>query len=167
LFGLHELSLVWAAWFWGTLAHAALAVEVMRLSGRLAGKDVAVGALVMSLGFGAFAWFAWSGMETIPFTWLLIRTARASAELCEPDPDKPLVSPAEVALLGVITPLLRPEGFLASGIAFLALAFRAFTVRTWRSRLAPLVPLTGPLIVPALHLMLAGHATSATTMVKW
>jgi hypothetical protein len=167
LLGFHELSLVWAAWFWGTLAHAGLAVEVMRLSRRLAGPDVAVGALLMSLGFGGFAWFAWSGMETIPFTWLLVRTARAASELCEPDPDKPLVSPAEVALLGVITPLLRPEGLLASGIAFLALSHRAFTVRSWRSRLVALVPLTGPLIVPALHFVLAGHATSATTMVKW
>lgn len=167
LLGLHELSLVWAAWFWGTLAHAALAVEVMRLSGRLGGRDVAAAALLMSLVFGAFAWFAWSGMETIPFTWLLVRTARASAELCEPDPDKPRVRPAEVALLGVLTPLLRPEGFLASGIAFLALAHRALSTRGWRARLAPLVPLTGPLLVPTLHLVLAGHATSATTMVKW
>ncbi|MBK9259236.1 MAG: hypothetical protein IPM54_05310 [Polyangiaceae bacterium] len=167
LLGLHELSLAWGAWFWGTLAHAALAVEVMRLSRRLAGPEVATAALAMSLGFGGFAWFAWSGMETIPFTWLLVRTARASAELCEPDPDKPPVSPMEVALLGVVTPLLRPEGLLASGIAFLALAFRALSVRGWRSRLMPLVPLTGPLVVPALHVLFAGHATSATTMVKW
>lgn len=167
LLGFHELSLVWAAWLWGTLAHAALAVEVMRLSQRLAGRDVAIGALAMSLGFGGFAWFAWSGMETIPFTWLLVRTTRVSAELCEPDADKPPVSPAQVALLGVVTPLLRPEGLLASGIAFLALGFRAIGVRGWRSRLLPVVPLMGPLIVPALHYMLAGHATSATTMVKW
>jgi len=166
-FGLHELSLVWAAWLLGTIAHAALAVEVMRLAKRLAGPEVATAALFMSLGFGAFAWFAWSGMETIPFTWLLVRTARASAELCEPDPDKPPVSPVEVALLGVVTPLFRPEGFLASGIACLALAYRALLTPGWRSRLAPLVPLTGPLILPGLHLLLAGHATSATTMVKW
>jgi hypothetical protein len=62
---------------------------------------------------------------------------------------------------------LRPEGFLASGIAFLALALRAVTERGWRNRLVPLMPLMGPLIVPALHYALAGHATSATTMVKW
>lgn len=168
LFGFHELSLVWAAWFWGTLAHAALAVEVMRLSGRLAGKEVAPAALLMSLGFGAFAWFAWSGMETIPFTWLLVRTARASAELVEPDLDKPRVSPRQVVLLGVVTPLLRPEGMIASGIAFLALAYWAIVAgRGWRQRLVPLVPLVGPLIVPGLHYVLAGHATSATTMVKW
>ena len=167
LFGLHELSLVWAAWFWGTLAHAALAVEVMRLARRLAGREVAAGALLMSLAFGAFAWFAWSGMETIPFTWLLVRTARASAELCEPDPDKPPVSPLEVALLGIITPLFRPEGLLASGIACLALAHRAVSKSGWRNRVFPLVPLIGPLIIPSLHVVLAGHATSATTMVKW
>lgn len=167
LLGLRELSLVWAAWLLGTIAHAALAVEVMRLAKRLAGPEVAAAALLMSLGFGAFAWFAWSGMETIPFTWLLVRTVRASAELCEADPEKNSVSPAEVALLGVVTPLFRPEGFLASGIACLALGYRAWSTPGWRARVMPIVPLFGPLIVPALHFLLAGHATSATTMVKW
>ncbi len=167
LLGLRELSLIWAAWFWGTLAHAGLAVEVKRLACRLGGREVAIGAHLMSLGFGAFAWFAWSGMETIPFTWMLVRTVRTSAELVEPEAEKPSVSALQVVFLGVITPLLRPEGFVASGIAFLALAMWAWRMNGWRSKLLAFVPLTGPLFVPTLHFFFSGHATSTTTMVKW
>jgi hypothetical protein len=166
LLGLRGFSLVWAAWLLGTLAHAALAVEVMRLARRLAGRAAGAGALVMSLGFGAFAWFAWSGMETIPFAWILLRTARASAAYCEPDPRYPRAGPAEIAILGVLAPLVRPEGALASGIAAAALLFRPWGETKYR-RLFALVPLVGPLVVPLVHLAFAGHATSSTTMVKW
>lgn len=167
--GLRELSFVWAAWILGTLAHAALAVETMRITERLAGKTAGKGALVMCLCFGAFAWFAWSGMETIPFAWLLMRTARVSAAFAEPletpaDARRP--STAEVALLGLMAPLVRPEGALAAGIAAAALVFRP-SRQTRRWRLFALVPLAGPLVVPLLHLALAGHATSSTTLVKW
>ena len=126
--GLRGLSFVWAAWLLGTLSHAALAVETMRITERLAGKTAAKGALVLSLCFGAFAWFAWSGMETIPFAWMLMRTTRVAASYCEPlaaapdtPPDTRSVSFVEVALFGFLTPLMRPEGALAAGIALISM----------------------------------------------
>ena len=32
----------------------------------------------------ANAWFAWSGMETVPLAWILMRCARLAGDLCEP-----------------------------------------------------------------------------------
>jgi hypothetical protein len=170
LLGLRGLSLIWAAWLLGTVAHAALAVEVARLARRLAGRTAAAGAMVMSLCFGAFAWFAWSGMETVPFTWILMRTTRASAAFCEPERSDPSrlrpVHAAEVAALGFLAPLVRPEGMIASLVAAAALLLRPAGGSRMR-RLYALSPLAGTLVVPALHFALAGHATSATAMVKW
>jgi hypothetical protein len=106
-------------------------------------------------------------METIPFAWILARTVRAASSFCEPEPRDPRrVHPAELVALGLCAPLLRPEGALASLIAAAALALRPPASRPI-ARLLALAPLAGPLLVPGLHLMLAGHATSATTMVKW
>ena len=83
LLGLRGLSLVWIAWLFGALGHAGVALETTRLAERLAGRAAAVGAGAMCLAFGAFAWFAWSGMETIFLAWILLRTARVAAEWCE------------------------------------------------------------------------------------
>ena len=169
LLGLRGLSFVWASWLLGTLAHAALAVEAGRVARRLAGRAAGAGAMLMCLGFGAFAWFAWSGMETIPFAWMLMRTARVSAAYCEPDPAATMPGrrhAVEVAALGLLAPLVRPEGAVASALAVAALALRPSGEGKPR-RLVALVPALGPLLVPLLHLVIAGHAASSTTMVKW
>jgi hypothetical protein len=166
--GLRDTSLLYAAWLFGWIAHAGVAVEVFRLADRLAGRAAAVGAGAMSLLCGAFAWFAWSGMETIPFAWALLRAARASAAYCEPLRGSPAPQVRELVALGFIGPLLRPEGALCSLLAAAAIALGprgerpslAGRVRAW-------LPLGGPLVVPLLHLALSGHATSSTTMVKW
>src|SRR5262249_10796445 len=119
----------------------------------------------------AFTWFAWSGMETVPLAWILMRTARASAAFCErpsrgPAPAAPRA--AEILALGLLAPLVRPEGASASIIAAIALAMgpRGAPSRGVERWLAP-VPLAGPLIVPLLNLAFTGHAASSTTMVKW
>jgi hypothetical protein len=228
--GLRDLSLVYAVWALGLVFHAALAVETARLARPLAGPAAAAGAGAMCAGFAAFAWFAWSGMETVAFAWILTRTARLAAALCEPAPPEaatdsaapaqPPGAPAEppgapaqpptasiarsLALCGFVAPLLRPEGALASLLAAIALALWAsravapaplpapplsapspsrsgalwHTAHTAHSahsahsarsagRLLALAPLLGPLVVPALNLLLAGHPTSSTTSVKW
>lgn len=157
--GLKGLSLVWAAWALGTLAHAGLVVEAARLAERLAGRAAAAGAGAMCAAFGAFAWFAWSGMETIPFAWVLLRTARVAS-----DPERE--GSFGLVLLGIAAPLLRPEGALASLIAAAGLALGAPDAPR-RSRWIALAPLVGPLIMPGLHLALAGHASSSTATVKW
>jgi hypothetical protein len=167
-FGLHGVSLLYAAWLLGTLAHAAVAVETFRVAERIAGRAAAVGAAAMCLLFGAFAWFAWSGMETVPLAWVLMRTVRASAAFCEPHPRRPSPGAGELVALGLLAPLIRPEGALGSLIAAVALGFapRA-SARHPRLRARAALPLLGPFIVPVLHLIFTGHTTSSTAMVKW
>jgi hypothetical protein len=65
LIGFRDLSIVYVAWFFGTLAHAGVAVETARITRRLTGPGAALAAGAMCTFFGAFAWFAWSGMETV------------------------------------------------------------------------------------------------------
>ena len=71
----------------------------------------------------------------------------------------------EICAVGIVAPLVRPEGLVASICVAIALALhpRGGGLR----RLLALVPLAGPLVVPALNLALAGHAASTTTQVKW
>ena len=187
--GLRDLSLAYAAWGLGTLAHAALAVEAARITQPLAGRAAAAGAGAMCLAFGAFTWFAWSGMETMAFAWILVRTARVAAGWCEPDRPEGGAPGADgartmrgaigLAALGGLAPLIRPEGALASLLAAIALAARpparagagsggtTAPRLTDRRRLLSLVPLAGPSILPATHWALAGHASSTTATVKW
>ena len=168
--GLRGVSLLDAAWALGTLAHAAVAVETYRLAERLAGRAAAAGAALMCLLFGAFAWFAWSGMETVPFAWALMRAARVSADFCEPAkaPSPPTRRPTEAGLLAMamLGPLLRPEGVIASVCVAVALAVRPRN-GSRRRRLLALAALAGPLIVPLTHFAFTGHAASSTTSVKW
>lgn len=164
--GLRDVSLIYAAWLLGTLAHAALAVEAMRITKPLAGRTAAVGAGVMCMAFGPFAWFAWSGMETIPFAWLLLRTARVGAAWGDDPRARTPAAHAQLIALGLLAPLLRPEGALASLIAAAALGLCPRGPRA-ASRLVALLPLAGPLIPPLVHLAFAGHAVSSTATVKW
>lgn len=164
--GLRGTSLLWAAWLFGWLAHAALAVEVFRVSRRLAGRGAAAGAAATALLFPAFAWFAWSGMETIALAWILVRAARLAAAFCEPEPGQAPPSVRALVTAGIVAPLIRPEGALASLIAAVALALRLPAAARSR-RFIALAPLGGVLVVPLLNLIFAGHATGSTAMVKW
>jgi hypothetical protein len=164
--GARGLAMVHVVWALGTLAHAGLALETGRLARALAGRAAGVGAAAMCLVFGAFAWFAWSGMETVLLAWLLMRSARVASTWCDDDTIPSPRAAAELVLLGLITPLVRPEGALASLIAAAALAYRPSRPGL-RARLVALGPLAGPLLVPFTNLALAGHAASSTTSVKW
>jgi len=169
--GLRGLSLIYATWLLGTLFHAALTVETARVANRLAGRAAAAGAAAMSVGSGAFAWFAWSGMETVALAWILLRAARKSAAWCDPDEEpKSTGGEAELIGLGLAAPLLRPEGALASLFTAAALlrSPRKNTKNTGPARrLLGLAPLAGPLLVPLLHLAFTGRASSSTAQVKW
>ncbi len=174
--GFRGLSLVWAAWLLGTLLHAALAVETKRLAEPLVGRAAAIGAAAMSLLFGAFAWFAWSGMETIALAWIMTRTARVTSELCETAPHARSRRIAlGVALAGAACPLIRPEGGLLALVAALGLLVfaPAASERFGRvggaliARLYALIPVAGVAIVPLLNMALTGHGRSNTAIVKW
>lgn len=183
--GARGLSLVWVAWALGTLAHAGVAVETALLAKRLTNGTGALAAGAMCIAFGPFAWFAWSGMETMAFAWILVRTTRLAAEVLDRGRADSVsrasggalaVSPApraglalsrshvvQLAALGFLAPLVRPEGVLASLFAALALALRGER----RRRGLALIPVLGCVLVPALFFALTGEATSATARVKW
>jgi hypothetical protein len=172
--GMHGLTLVYAAWLLGTLFHAALILEAKRLTEPLAGKPAAVGVGAMCLLCGALAWFAWSGMETIAFTWALVRTARVSADWLEQPPGERTVGGAiGVIVMGIVTPLLRPEGGAMSLVAIGALLIAAPPIARARrfggvvARLPAFAPVAGIFFVPAMNLAFTGHATATTAMVKW
>jgi hypothetical protein len=171
--GFRGLSIVWVMWGFGTLAHAGLAVETGRIAARLAGRVAGVGAASMCLTFGAFAWFGWSGMETLLLAWVLMRAARRASALCELPAGASHCAASlrkELVLLGVLAPLVRPEGMLASILAAIALALRPCGAdRPARPgvRLLAAIPLVGCLIVPTMNWLFAGHASSSTTTVKW
>lgn len=176
LIGFRGLSLVWAAWLLGTLLHAALAVETKRLAEPLVGRNAALGAAAMSLLFGAFAWFAWSGMETIALAWIMTRTARVTSDLAETQRHARSRRLAlGVALAGAACPLIRPEGGLLALVAALGLLVFApeAPARFGRlggalvARLYALVPIAGVAIVPLLNVALTGHGRSNTAIVKW
>jgi hypothetical protein len=164
--GLHDVSLLWAAWLLGTIAHAGTAVEAYRLTRRMAGDAAALGAAAMCTLFGAFAWFAWSGMETMALAWVLLRVARAAGARFEPERGSLPTSTRELTVLGIVAPLIRPEGALASLMAAVAL-LRLPAGDARRRRVLAFAPLIGPLLAPLLNLAFTGRATSATTQVKW
>lgn len=167
LLGFDDLSIVWIVWLLGFAAFAALMLEVYRLAEKLTGPAVALSASAMCALFGGFIWFAASGMETLPLAWILVRTGRVAAQWTETDrSSRTRKLRNELVLLGVLAPLIRPEGALASVIAALALiAFSISQVR--RDRLIAAAPLVGPFIMPAIHLIMTGSPSSNTTAVKW
>ncbi len=168
--GFRGLSIVWVAWALGTLAHAGVAVEAALLCRRLTSRTFGLLTLGMCLAFGPFAWFAWSGMETMALSWVLLRgTRKAAIALDQHSPSRtPSKDPSEKALfelavLGFFGPLVRPEGAFVSLVAALAIVFRG---KRW-TRLLALVALGGCGVMPALCFALTGHATPATARVKW
>jgi hypothetical protein len=167
LLGFRGLSIIWIAWILGFAALAGLLVEVVRLSERLTGRAVAIAAAAMCALFGAFTWFAASGMETIPLAWILVRTARVAAEWIEaPRTTRLPTARNDLLICGLLAPLIRPEGALAS--VFAAGALLALPLPpTRRGRILSALPLAGPLITPLIHLIMSGSTSSNTTAVKW
>jgi len=172
LFGLHGLSAIWGCWLLGTLLHAATAVETRRLVEPICGTGAAWGAAAMCLLFGAFTWFAWSGMETIALTWAMVRTARMAADYCEADAREQTFSRAmRLGLMAALCPLFRPEGGLFSVAAFVVIAWKGSSVEgrfaTVKARSPALVPMAAVVLQPLVNFIATGHARSTTAMVKW
>ncbi len=160
--GLRGEHIIYAAWFFGWAALVALGYETRRAAERLLSDDGALAAEVLVMTFGGYVWFATSGMEVVPLAWLLMRTARRSAEWVETErsarPD-----PWELLAYAGLGPLVRPEGVVAtlSVAATLALGERG------KNRLYGLGALA-PVALPALvNRALTGQSTTTTALVKW
>ncbi len=151
--------LVWIAWAFGFTSLGLCAVETFRLARGIVETPLAVAAGAMVLSFGGLVWCAGSGMEVVPLAWLLARSARVAAEVDGPESvsRRRLV---ELVALGIVTPLLRPEGVLAT--CFVIAALIRGRKQAWAA-----LPIVGPLSVPLLNYLGTGQAASTTVVVKW
>ncbi len=177
--GFRGESLMWPAWVLSFACLAGLAYETTKLARGLVSEAVAVAAGAMVLTFGGHVWCAASGMEVVPFAWLLVRSARRASDWCEASPAASESQGApgpgtsgrtrgawlELVALAIAAPLMRPEGALVSVLVTFALL--ASPRRSGvRGRLEALVPLLGLVLTPLLLLAMTGKATSSTTQVK-
>jgi hypothetical protein len=163
--GLREHAIIWEAWFFGFVALGLLAHEAERAARGLTTAVAAAGAALLVLAFGANTWFAASGMEVIPLAWLMLRTVRRAAEWCEGEgAGEPLRGRLiELCALGVLAPLMRPEGALASVIACVAVVW----MPRGRSRMFALLPLLGIALPPLANFALTHDFASTTARSKW
>jgi hypothetical protein len=187
--GLRGTAIIWAAWALAWVALGGLALDLRRLAAGLVGGAPAAAAGAMVLACGGYAWSAGSGMEIVPFAWLLVRTTRLAVEWIEAatvsitmgGPESPPKPPevrrgrlkrlrSELCAFGFLVALMRPEGALASLLAAVALA--GFTpasagARGNRGRFAALIPVAGVLCVPLVFRAFTGSFASAAAQIKW
>jgi hypothetical protein len=158
--GLHGARLVWVAWALGWTALALLAVEARRLAAGLVRPQVAIAAGAMVMAFGGNAWFAASGMEVVPFAWLITRAVRCAADWVEgSEPPRH----RELLVLALLAPLMRPEGALAALLVAAALAYRPRRGGPWPA----LAALACPAIPPMVCWLATGQAVTSTAVAKW
>ena len=163
--GLRGESILWATWVLSFVALGALAYETFAITKPLAGRAAGFGAGAMTLLFGGFAWSAASGMEVVPFAWVLLHAMRRASEWTEEPARR---TPRELGMLiglAVIAPLVRPEGAIASLVLALAVALTP-RVPGMRGRVEALPLLVAAAVPNVLLLLLTGHATSSTAQVK-
>jgi hypothetical protein len=164
--GFRGEAILWPAWALSFAALGALAWEAAKLTEKLAGRAAAVGAGAMVVAFSGFAWCAASGMEVVPFAWVVARAVRRASELSEDEPSTRTPRRAwELVALAWAAALFRPEGALFA--LFVAVTLALFPRRpTLRARAMGLAAGAALLATPALLLLLTGSARSNTAVVK-
>jgi hypothetical protein len=169
--GLRGPSLMWAAWALSFAALGLLAVETKRVAEGLVDTKLALAAGAMVLSFGGYAWFAGSGMEVVPFAFLLARSAGRAAAWMERTNAEGAAAGDELAerhgyrelvALAVLTPLMRPEGAVASLFIVAALFHRPY-----RKRAYAVPALLGPLAPAFVSFVATGQAMASTAVAKW
>jgi hypothetical protein len=165
LLGFRGESILWPAWTISFVALGALAWETYALARALAGRAAAAGAGATSLLFGGLVWGAASGMEVVPFAWIVAHTTRRAAEWSEQPSRRTRRELVMLIVLAALAPLLRPEGAITSIVAGVAVgsAPRRADVR---ARLEALAFACAALLPNLFLLALTGHATSSTAQVK-
>jgi hypothetical protein len=164
--GVRGDDIVWAAWILSFAALGALASEAAILTRRLAGREAAAGAAVMTLSFGGLVWCAASGMEVVPFAWAIARGSRRASEWAEAPPEaRTWKRRGELVALAWAAALLRPEGGVTA--LFVAVTLFVFVRRTrWAERASAVAALAGAIAPMLLLLVLTGSARSNTAVAK-
>lgn len=164
LIGFRGESILWIAWAFSFVAMGALAYESYAIAKPLAGRGAAVGAAAMVLAFGGLAWSAASGMEVVPFAWLIAHTSRRAIDWAEGTRRDARALKWLIALSFAL-PLMRPEGALTSIAAGVVVsAFPRTTGPKGRLFGAPF--LVAAVFPQILLLILTGSATTSTAQVK-
>lgn len=171
LVGFRDNTILWPAWLLSFFALGSLAWEAWALALPLAGRAAAVGAGAMVLTFGGFTWCAASGMEVVPFAWLLATSLRRAAEWAEKEEVRTRRSLLVLVALAVLCPAMRPEGALVSVVLGVVVAtFPRRGVHRLRgldvSRAEGLAFLAAALAPNLLLFTLTGRFTSSTAQVK-
>ncbi|MDF2692800.1 MAG: hypothetical protein K0S65_1183 [Labilithrix sp.] len=169
--GFRGEAILWPAWALSFLALGALAYEAYALAKPLAGTAAAIGAGAMVLGFGGFAWCAASGMEVVPFAWLIASATRRASEWAESRDARTRRNLIVLAVLAFLCPLMRPEGAIttvALGAVVAACPRSGVLAVKGRdvSRVEALLFVAAALLPNLLLLLLTGSATSSTAQVK-
>lgn len=169
--GFRDEAILWPAWLLSFVALGALAYEAHALAKPLAGRAAAVGAGAMVLAFGGFAWCAASGMEVVPFAWLIAFSTRRGSEWAESSDRRSRRSLVVLVVLAVLCPLMRPEGAItamALGVVVATFPRRGAVVLKGVdvSRAEALAFVAAVLAPNLLLLLLSGNATSSTAQVK-
>jgi hypothetical protein len=166
--GFRREAILWPAWALSFLALGALAYEASALTKPLAGRAASIGAAAMVLGFGGFAWTAASGMEVVPFAWLIAFATRRACDWAEAAPEtrtrRDLVT---LITLAVLCPLMRPEGAITSvALGAVVALFPRPGSGLARGRTEALPFVLAALAPNLLLLLLTGSFTASTAKVK-
>ncbi|MDP9036459.1 MAG: hypothetical protein M3O50_16785 [Myxococcota bacterium] len=164
--GARDEAILWPAWALSFAALGALAWEAAAWTKRLAGHAAALGAGAMTLSFGGFAWCAASGMEVVPFAWVIARASRRASEWAEAAGDS-RTTPRLMELVGLtwLAALFRPEGAVTA--LFVAATILAFPrSRALRDRAPALGAMAAAVSLPIALWVLTGSPRSNTAIAK-
>ena len=160
--GLRGELVIVAAWAFAWASLVALGYETRRVCDRILSADGALAAELMVLTFGGYVWYATSGMEVVPLAWILVRTARRTADWVETPPGE-RAKPGELVAYAWLGPLLRPEGVLSTLMVSVVLA----AASRGRRRLLGLVAFVGAALPALVNGAFTGSTTTTTAAVKW
>jgi hypothetical protein len=163
--GFRREAILWPSWALSFGALGGLAYEAYRLAKPLTGRGAAIGAAAMVLAFGGHAWCAASGMEVVPFAWLIASATRRAAEWAESTAARSKSDLRVLLAFAVACPLMRPEGAITS-VALGLVVFAFPRARATRARAETLLFFAAALLPNLLLLLLTGSLTSSTAKVK-
>lgn len=166
LFGLKDEMILWPAWVISFVALGALAWEVRAIAQPLVGRATAVAAGAMVLGFSGLTWCAASGMEVVPFAWILVRIARRGSEWFEESNARTNARRWELIALSWCAVLLRPEGALLAVAVTALLAAIPRVRQSINDRLHGVVAFLAVLFPYALLKIMTGTPRWSTAQVK-
>jgi uncharacterized ParB-like nuclease family protein len=164
--GLRDEAILWPAWGLSFVALGGLAWEASKLTERLAGRAAQIGAGAMVLSFSGFTWCAASGMEVVPFAWVIARATRRASEWVEaPASQRTPRKAGELIALAWAAALFRPEGTLQA--LMVAGALVAFPrIPNWKERVRGAGALAAAFALPLLLWAVTGSARSNTAVAK-